>query len=306
MSTAPATAQELEFRDALFADGLLLPGPARGVPGRGPVFAGIITGLRALLGRELARERPQMLAFPPVLPRALIQRVGYEEKFPHLLGSVCCFAGGAREHEAMLTAGRESKSVLPFLGLSDVVLTPAACYPVYPALSGALPEGGRLIDVEGWCYREEPSDSPTRLRSFQMRELICAGTPQQAFEFRERWVRRGLEILGQLGLPATSAPASDPFFGNAGRLLTATQKEQQLKLELVVEVAAPTPCALVSCNYHKQAFSELFGIQTADGAQAHTACVGFGLERVALALLHHHGFSLSGWPAELRGVLELS
>ena len=33
---------------------------------------------------------------------------------------------------------------------------------------------------------------------------------------------------------------------------------------------------------------------------AHTACVGFGLERITLALLRHHGLDLAAWPEAVR------
>jgi hypothetical protein len=33
--------------------------------------------------------------------------------------------------------------------------------------------------------------------------------------------------------------------------------------------------------------------------------VGFGLERIALALLAEHGMDPDGWPREVRSVLEL-
>jgi hypothetical protein len=48
-----------------------------------------------------------------------------------------------------------------------------------------------------------------------------------------------------------------------------------------------------------------FDIHSSDGAVAHSACVGFGLERIALALFHRHGLELSGWPREVRDVLAL-
>jgi seryl-tRNA synthetase len=304
--TALATARELEFTAALVGAGFFLPSTAAGVWGRGAKLKRLLLDLSQYLSREFDAEQAETLAFPPILPRAVLDRVGYLEKFPQLLGSVCCFEGGAREHEALLTATRAGAAVISHLALADVALTPAACYPVYPALAGTLPGAGRVVDVEGWCYRQEPSESPTRLRSFQMRELVRAGTPREALAFRDRWVDLGLTLLRQLGLPAASAPASDPFFGSSGRLLTATQKEQYLKLELLVDVAGANPCAVMSANYHKDTFGELFAIRTQDGSVAHTACVGFGLERVALALLHHHGLDLTSWPAPVRQCLSPS
>jgi seryl-tRNA synthetase len=304
--TALATAKELEFTAALVGAGFFLPSRAAGVSGRGAKLTRLLLDLSQYLSREFAAEQAETLGFPPLLPRSVLDRVGYLQKFPQLLGSVCCFEGGAREHEALLAATELGTSVISHLVLADVALTPAACYPVYPTLTGTLPDDVRVVDVEGWCYRQEPSESPTRLRCFQMRELVCAGTPQQALAFRDRWVDRGLTLLRQLGLPAASAPASDPFFGSSGRLLTATQKEQHLKLELLVDVGGATPCAVMSANCHKDMFGELFAIRTQDGSVAHTACVGFGLERVALALLYQHGLDLTRWPAVVRQCLSSS
>jgi len=41
----------------------------------------------------------------------------------------------------------------------------------------------------------------------------------------------------------------------------------------------------------------------ADGATAHTACLGFGHERIVLALLQRHGLDPDGWPASVRAQL---
>ncbi len=48
-----------------------------------------------------------------------------------------------------------------------------------------------------------------------------------------------------------------------------------------------------------------FDIRTADGNVAHSACVGFGLERVALALFRTHGLRVEDGPREVRDVLTL-
>jgi hypothetical protein len=42
----------------------------------------------------------------------------------------------------------------------------------------------------------------------------------------------------------------------------------------------------------------------ADGTPAATACIGFGLERVTLALLDRHGLDPAQWPAGVWRVLE--
>ena len=50
---------------------------------------------------------------------------------------------------------------------SEVVLVPAACHPVYPTLTGTLPDGGDVIDVYSYCFRHEPSADPARMQAFR-------------------------------------------------------------------------------------------------------------------------------------------
>ena len=88
--------------------------------------------------------------------------------------------------------------------------------------------------------------------------------------------------------------------------MSATQKEQDLKYELMAPVASKEKLtAITSCNYHLDHFGYAFNIKTADGKVAHSACIGFGLERIALALFRVHGFDPDHWPADVKGVLAL-
>jgi hypothetical protein len=41
----------------------------------------------------------------------------------------------------------------------------------------------------------------------------------------------------------------------------------------------------------------------AKGVVSHSGCVGFGLERIALALIRHHGFNAQAWPRDVRALL---
>jgi seryl-tRNA synthetase len=94
--------------------------------------------------------------------------------------------------------------------------------------------------------------------------------------------------------------ATDPFFGRSGRMLAASQREQQLKFEVVTQIAGPEPTAVASFNYHQDHFSSAYGIELAAGAEAHTACLGFGLERITIALFRRHGLDVQAWPTEVR------
>ena len=97
--------------------------------------------------------------------------------------------------------------------------------------------------------------------------------------------------------------ANDPFFGRRGRMLAANQRSEALKLELLVQIAGPEPTALASFNHHRDHFATIYGIELADGAIAHTACLGFGHERIVLALLRAHGFDPDRWPQAVRDQL---
>jgi hypothetical protein len=100
--------------------------------------------------------------------------------------------------------------------------------------------------------------------------------------------------------------AADPFFGRGGKLLAGSQRDQGLKLEFAAPIASDVqPTAIVSLNYHQDYFGRLFEIALPDGSPAHTACVGFGLERVALALYRRHGLVRRQWMPSVRRTLGL-
>ncbi|GAC1461608.1 MAG: hypothetical protein PVSMB6_22000 [Steroidobacteraceae bacterium] len=69
---------------------------------------------------------------------------------------------------------------------------------------------------------------------------------------------------------------------------------------MVPVISAAEPTAVCSFNFHQEHFAATFGIRTMDARTANTACLGFGLERIAMALFRAHGFEPGGWPAEVR------
>jgi seryl-tRNA synthetase len=294
------------FRTQLLDQGLLLADGVRGVYGRSCKFEDTVERVDRLVGDWGSRDRPDVMRFPPLVSRALVEKSGYLKSFPHLAGSVHSFAGDERGHRELLAAvdeGRDWSAALPH---ASVMLTPAACYPVYPRLAGELPAGGRLVDVMSYCFRHEPSDDVARMQIFRMHEHIRAGTPETSLAWRNSWIKRAQELAATLGLETRIEVASDEFFGRGGKLLRVNQREERLKLEVVAPIEdAERPTAIISLNYHQDHFGQRFAIRTANGAVAHTACVGFGLERIALALYRRHGFDRAAWPTATREALRL-
>ena len=191
---------------------------------------------------------------------------------------------------------------------ADLVLVPATCYPVYPIVAkrGPLPRGGSVFDVAADCFRHEPSAQLDRLQSFRMREYVCIGSENDVMAFRDRWFGRAAGMIDALGLPHKVETASDPFFGRVGQIKAVAQIQQALKFELLIPLrAADSPTACMSFNAHRDHFGTTWGIEDADGNPAHTGCVAFGMDRLAVALFWTHGTDLKAWPASAREVLGL-
>ena len=67
--------------------------------------------------------------------------------------------------------------------------------------------------------------------------------------------------------------------------------------EALVPIANAEPTAVASFNLHREHFGSVFGIRMADGGTASSSCVGFGLERITLALFRAHGLDATGLAA---------
>ncbi len=296
-----------QYHDELVAMGLLVPSGVRGVYGHGGDFEHVIEQVERLVSLEGRDQSAEVMRFPPVFPRAHYNRINHLHNFPDLLGSIHAFTGNEAEHRVMQRAFDEGGDWTGSLVASDLMLVPAACYPLYPAATGTLPEGGRTVDLRTHVFRHEPSDDPARMQIFRQREYVRLGTAHEAVSHRDEWLRRGKALLRSIGLPVEDVVANDPFFGRGGRLAKATQREQALKFELVVPICSTEkPTAISSTNYHLDYFGKAFDIRTPDGELAHTACIGFGLERIALALFKTHGLRLRDWPREVRERLDLA
>ena len=293
-----------EFYSELLEHGLIYSTGVDGGYGRGKVFEEILGRFDSLLLRNSASASPEIVTFPPIVARTLIEKVGYMENFPHLSGSISSFTGDDKQARRLRERIQACEHWEDLMTPTECMMTPAACYPVYPILSGTLRPGGRLVTVMNWVYRHEPSAEPTRLQSFRMREFIRAGTPDEVDEFQSEWMERYLTLLLTLKLPMTTDLASDAFFGRTGKMMEASQREQALKIEMLVPVISEAnPTAIGSFNRHNDKFSSIFGILSDDGKTAVTACLAFGLERTTLALLKTHGFEPRDWPTDVRALL---
>ncbi len=286
---------------------LFHPLGVEGVYARTALYEELLEKLSALISRE-RDPAAEVLRFPPVMSRRELEKSGYLKSFPNLLGCVCALHGTEGEIRAAAEAYESGGDWTRSLGASDLVLSPAACYPVYPlaARRGPLPPGGWMFDVAAECFRKEPSRELSRLQSFRMREFVRIGAPAEVAAFRDQWMGRAERLAGELGLPAKLDAASDPFFGRVGQVMAVSQRQQSLKFELLIPYrpeAVPTAC--MSFNCHRDHFGLAWGLADAAGEVAHTACVAFGMDRLAVALFCIHGLEVPRWPSSVRRRLGL-
>lgn len=279
-----------------------------GVYARTGLYEGVVEALTSLISAHRPKGA-EVLRFPPVMSRAQIERHGYLKSFPNLLGAISCLCGDERHIRGVV--GRFMEDGEPWtdsLEAADLVLAPAACYPIYPivAARGHVPDDGLIFDVAADCFRREPSTDIDRFQSFRMREYVRVGTQAQIHSFREEWIEHAKGLADLMGLSYRIDLASDPFFGRGGQIVAASQIEQALKFELLVPVhSTDKPTACMSFNYHQDHFGLTWDMQNAAGEPAHTGCVAFGMDRLAVAMFATHGLDIAAWPASVREALEL-
>jgi seryl-tRNA synthetase len=303
----PETAAPANDPLAAIAESLFAPLGVDGVYARTQLYEGVIERLASLISRQ-RDPHAEVLRFPPVMSRRQVEKSGYLGSFPNLLGCVCTLHGGEAAIHAAAARYTSGEDWTTALAASDLVLSPAACYPLYPLVAsrGRLPRAGLIFDVAADCFRREPSRSLDRLQSFRMREFVRIGRPEEVTAFRDGWMARARQLADELALPHSMDIASDPFFGRVGQVMAVSQLQQALKFELLIPYHANArPTACMSFNYHRDHFGQVWDLKDDRNELAHTGCIAFGMDRLAVALFANHGLDPAQWPAGARRALGL-
>jgi seryl-tRNA synthetase len=224
----------------------------------GPSMSALVDWIDSRFLGFAIKAGAQELPVSRVIERSVLERAGYFESFP---------ANTVDESDGYC-------------------VPPATCYHCYAKLAGtSLSEPGIWTCVTR-CRRNESTEELGRLQTFTMREIVLVGPANWVRERRQEWMDRILAFAKSFAMIVQLEPATDSFFGGGearGRKLL--QQIKQLKYELRAQVNAKgTQLAISSFNLHEAFFSRRFGFHLADGTEAHSGCVAFGLERWALAL----------------------
>lgn len=243
-------------------------------------------------------------AYPPtVLTRSMV-RSGYLGNFPHhalLVSSV---------RRAADSAGQGAKGPPTTGDLADPeqMLAPTVCYRCFEAMIGEkVPAVGAIFTGTAHCNRNEGfiDDNLTRLQSFLMREIVFFNTAEGITELRGRIIDHARAAVTEWGLTVRASTASDPFFMTANQSKRGYQTLMQLKYEM--QIFLPHSGAWLSCmsfNDHQTSLVVPYEIEAETGGPLASGCVGYGLERLAYAILSQHGGDPERWPSGLRRVLD--
>ncbi|HVF14173.1 MAG TPA: hypothetical protein VM942_06200, partial [Acidimicrobiales bacterium] len=120
--------------------------------------------------------------------------------------------------------------------------------------------------------------------SFNMREIVCMGTTDEARAFLERATADVDQLVAGIGLPLRWEQANDPFFRASKNPQYLMQQIDPTKFELMFD----DRLAIASTNLHHDHFGRAFDIER-DGEPVRTACIAFGIERWLSAFVHHFG-----------------
>ena len=292
------------LRTELIDAGWLADGGADGLYHRSGMFEAVVTGLRQRVSAALATPDMTELHFAPVIARSAFVQTDYLRSFPDLTGSVGTFTGDDRDHARLLALLEAGEDWTATLVPSELMLCSAICHSLYPSLARQVVDDSRY-QCHGHAFRHEPSRDPARMQSFRMHEFVFVGRQAAAVEQRDRWRDAAWALLAALGLDVVVELANDPFFGRAGSMLAANQRETALKYEILAPISTIGLTAIASANCHGDHFGVNFEISSADGSAAHTACMGFGLERITLALVAEHGLAVAEWPSDVCEQLSL-
>jgi seryl-tRNA synthetase len=283
-----------------------------GAVATGPLFSDLLDALDTRI-RDLATGRfgARQYRYPTLISTSGLTKGGYLGSFPQFVmsaGRLHSDLDVYRQFVEGIAGGEAPGGLLEQHGEhSGYCLPPTMCFHTYLQLSGTtLTADATVVTSRGKSFRYESrySRSLERLWDFTIREIVFLGDAETVVSLREDFLTATCELVEELGLAGHVEPANDPFFADAAaprRILA--QRLRKLKYELRLPAEEGRDLAAASFNIHGTTFGEPYELTLPNREFAHTACVGFGLERLAFAFFCQHGTRREQWPARLRASL---
>ena len=278
-------------------------------------FLAVRNAVRAVAARIAAGMGAQPVEAPPLWPAAVLRDMNYLHDFPHLV----LMAGGLRDdfaararfaerHARGTPAGTLVCDAAADLAPIASVLAPTVCGCCYAMLRARTDVTDRVLTITGPVFRNEASAEGRldRLTAFSVTDVVLIGSEGFVAEGRERLIAAMRAMLVAFDLACTIETADDPFFSNDALYKNLYQHIAKLKYEARAELYDGRSMSVGSINLHQDYFSRAYDYRDAHGERPHSACAGFGLERLAYALFCRHGADTADWPHAVRSCLGLA
>ena len=278
-----------------------------GVYSFGPLMTRLINYFESKFLAVAGEYKAAPYRFPTLIPATFLEKVNYFKAFPHSLSFATHLRSDLDVIEDFSEHAHCKKTILStelqsFAKIQNL-LSPAVCYHLYFSLMNQkLPSPSLTATAVGNCFRYESTnlESLERLWNFSMREIIFIGNKQFVLDKRESARKTMEKIFEVIGFVYKVESANDPFFIGEFKQ-AAFQNAFQLKYEIRASLPyKDSTLAIGSYNYHQDFFGRHLNITLPDGTFAHTGCVAFGLERIALAYVAQFGVDPEGWADEIR------
>ncbi|WP_025691298.1 aminoacyl--tRNA ligase-related protein [Paenibacillus zanthoxyli] len=259
------------------------------------------------VGKSIADKMGcEVKKYPLLLPVETIEKTNYLIKFSHH----CIFCDELAIDQASIKKKFKSTNITVkkiregYLNSAQYVLSPSACYHMYPEYENTVLENPLKISFEQNVCRNEgvvsEDTSFGRLKSYNIREIVFIGDPEYVRESLNRVEALIKDTLLELGLSFELVKATDSFVMAEAKLLERIQMLQDLKHEFRVYFDKERSMAVASINYHDQSFTKAFNISMKQTQQVVSGCVGIGIERVVLAYLAQFGIDSDKWSRSIR------
>ena len=281
---------------------------ARGVPDvqirRWPVgLRGHLLALFRFFEREFRALADQFGAqdqhYPVMVPRDILEDVGYFSHFHSTSRSACICRGICLLLEAVATSGR-----LETLAEPAHVPTPAVCLPCYKQQRGTSARarpGPHADDAESRLpLRGHELSSVEPRWDFTVRDIVFFGSSDDLVRLRSDVMERAMALCRELDLEVTIELANDPIFLDASRDKAIYQRMGEVKFELLFPLPyRQESLAASSFNLHRDFYTSIYDVRFEDGTRSESACMGFGFERWLYGFLSQTGLDPAGWPARV-------
>lgn len=244
--------------------------------------------------------------FPNVIGTKELIKTNHLSSFPEHLNFV---SNIEPELDTLDTFGLNAKAAdsLDFINAQimdtpQLIHNPSTCYHCYSSRAGQKINKNTVITALASCHRYEGANHKQlgRLMEFSLREVIFLGEPNFVRETRLECLKliqvfaRDWEIGGVL------QSENDPFFTSDFEVMAEHQRKMKMKYEYRAHISDDDDgLAILSSNLHGLTFSKTFNIDGEDWP-VHTGCLGFGLERMVIALIAQHGVNPRSWPEKLK------